>query len=226
MGKYIGVLVITAALLIAVNCARHQSPAAVTEIGLYTGSVTVTPTFTSTIIPIYTYTHTYTCTITYTRTPANTPTITPTFTYTYTHTHTHTNTITDTGTPTKTPTITPTFTYTFTATSSNTPLPTPMPTATNIGAVEGGATISGTIGHTDSNCYSCTLSVNCETITLQPLGWTYTTKCPEYSAPTSYYFINVPIGTYTILGKTIVVTDNGNYTVPHHCINYVGCPNF
>jgi hypothetical protein len=224
MGKYIGVLVITAALFLAANCARHQSPAAITEIELYTGSVTITPTFTFTIIPIYTYTHTYTCTITYTRTPANTPTITPTFTYTYTHTHT--NTITDTGTPTITRTITPTFTYTFTATSSNTPLPTPMPTATNIGAVEGGANIYGTMGHTDSNCYSCNLSLNCISVELIPLGWIYSSECPGGASGTSYGFSNVPIGTYIVLGHTIVVTDGGNYQVPHHCVNYTGCPNF
>jgi len=192
MEKNIGVLVITAALLIAVNCSRHQSPAAVTEIELYSGSATVTHTFTSTFIPIYSHTNTFTSTNTYTSTPSNTFTITPT----------------------------------FTATLTKTPWPTPMPTATNIGAVEGGATIGGTIGHPSFDCSHCNMSINCETIELKPLGWTYTTKCPEYSAPTSYYFINVPIGTYTILGKTIVVTDNGNYTVPHHCINYVGCPNF
>lgn len=223
MGKYLGVLVITAALFIAVNCSRHQSPATITKIELYTGSVTVTPTFTFTIIPIYTYTHTYTCTITYTRTPANTPTITPTFTYTYTHTHS--NTITDTGTPTNTRTITPTFTYTFTATSSNTPLPTPMPTATNIGAVEGGARIYGTIGHTDSNCTGCNMSVNCASIILEPLGWEFRTGCPG-GGNTGYVFFDVPIGTYTVLGNTIVVTDGGNYTVPHYCLNYDGCPNF
>jgi hypothetical protein len=198
MGKYIGVLVITAALLIAVNCSRHQSPAAVTKSGdfdVYIDTATATVTDTNTLMPTFSYTHTYTRTITYTLTP------------------------------TKTPTITPTFTPSFTATSTNTPLPTPLPTATNIGAVEGGSTIHGTIGHTDSNCTGCNMSVNCASIILEPLGWEFRTGCPG-GDHTGYVFFDVPIGTYTVLGNTIVVTDGGDYTVPHHCLNYDGCPNF
>ncbi|MBN2755209.1 MAG: hypothetical protein JXR81_10175 [Candidatus Goldbacteria bacterium] len=214
MGKQIGILVITASILIAVNCSRHQSPAAVTDIELYLGSVTVTNTFSSTFIPTYSHTDTFTSTNTYTNTPTETATITPTFTDTFTGTNTYTNT------PAKTFTITPTFT----ATSSATPYPTPIATSTNIGAVEGGAWIHGTMGHPDSNCNSCDLSLNCMTIELIPLGWKYTTECP--GSGTSYGFINVPVGTYTVLGHTIVVTDGGEYTVPHYCENFLGCPNF
>jgi hypothetical protein len=86
------------------------------------GSLTITPSLTSTLTPTYTATLTRTATPTWTFTPTLTRTATPTKTYTPTPTRT--------ASPTKTFTLTPTRTPTRTATS--TPTKTQTPTATEV----------------------------------------------------------------------------------------------
>lgn len=192
-----------------------------------TASLTLTPSFTSTLnptiilsptltnSPLPTFTGTFTNTATFTFTPTFTNSVTPTFTFTptstssltptFTFTPTHTNTFT--FTPTSTSSRTPTFTFTPTYTSSVTPTLTFTPTRTNTATFTFTPTVTSsntptytlTFTHTNTPSITPTLTQSpSPTATLAICNTTSKTNLLKYMWPPDGS-VNVPVDVIPVI---------------------------